>query len=201
MDKFLTIQYTSEGLYKEKESRFIALAYPVSSVNEIKNLLSDLQKEYHDARHICYAYSLGTDAKEFRANDNGEPSGTAGRPILGVIRSNNLTNILIVVVRYFGGIKLGTSGLITAYKEAAENAIKNGNIIEKIIETQYEVFFQYQQINDIMRILKEQECTILKQEFDTNCSIQFKIRKDDAQRVEEKIQKMENTKLHFLVEK
>ena len=201
LDTYLTIKSISEGLYKEKGSRFIGYAFPLSSSEEIKAILSDLQKQYHDARHICYAYVTGFGSENYRVNDNGEPSGTAGRPILGAIRSNNLTNVLVVVIRYFGGIKLGTSGLITAYKEAAEDAINNGTIIEKIIERHYEVLFQYLQINEIMRILKELECTILKQEFDINCSIQFKIRKNDAERVEEKIQKTENTKLQFLVEK
>ena len=133
MDTYLTIKNLSEGIYKEKGSRFIAFAYPIETVNSAKEIIQSLHKKYHDARHICYAYVLGADKAEFRANDDGEPSGTAGKPIYGVLLSNNLTNVLIAVVRYFGGVKLGTAGLINAYREASIDAIKNTEIIEKTI--------------------------------------------------------------------
>ena len=132
MDSYLTIKEQAEGQYSEKRSKFLAFAFPVSTVEEVKALLAEYQKKYYDARHVCYAYMLGPERTEFRANDNGEPSGTAGKPILGQINSNNLTNILILVVRYFGGIKLGTSGLIVAYRAAAAEAIAAATVIEKL---------------------------------------------------------------------
>ena len=181
-DTFRTIISISEGLYKEKGSRFIAFAFPVANADEIKTHLSFLQKQYHDARHICYAYVLGAVGEEFRANDNGEPSGTAGRPILGAIRSHNLTNILIAVVRYFGGIKLGTSGLITAYKAAAQDAIDNASVAEQIVYEHYALQFEYSKINEIMRIIKEENAIIENQTMEEKCMISFKIRKKNAEK-------------------
>lgn len=153
-DTYKTIIGVAEGIYTEKRSKFIAIAIPVHTVEEIKQHLDIYQKKYYDARHVCYAYMLGHERKDFRANDNGEPSGTAGKPILGQINSNGLTDILIVVVRYFGGIKLGTSGLIVAYKAAAAEAIANATIIEKTVDDEIAVAFEYPFMNDVMRIVK-----------------------------------------------
>ena len=149
-------------------------------------IVADIRKKYYDARHICYAYMLGAERTEFRVNDDGEPSGTAGRPILGQINSNELTNLLIVVVRYFGGILLGTSGLITAYKSAAANAIENAEVVEKVIETQYYVRFGYQQMSYVMRTLKELNANIIQQIQQETCEIQYTIRNSNIQQMETK---------------
>jgi uncharacterized YigZ family protein len=143
LNSYFTIKSTSEGIYKEKGSKFIAYAYPVRSIDEIKTILDGLKKEYYDARHICYAYSLEADGSAYRSNDDGEPSGTAGKPIHGVLLSNNITFALIVVVRYFGGVKLGTSGLIHAYREAAADVILNNEIIERTVDLEYLIRFEY----------------------------------------------------------
>lgn len=195
LDTFLTIQQTSEGLYKEKGSRFIAYAYPVETVDEVKNILLQLRKQYHDARHICYAYSIGIETPETRANDDGEPSGTAGKPIHGVILSNKINNVLIAVVRYFGGVKLGASGLINAYREAAADAISNNEVIEKTIQTAFCISFEYPFVNDVMRIMKEEECNIITQNFDLDCAIRFNIRKANADKVKTRLEKIERIKI------
>ena len=160
-DTYLTISTISEGLYKEKGSKFLAFAIPVTSVSEVKTILEEKRKVYYDARHVCYAYLIGEESKESRSNDDGEPSGTAGKPILGAILSKQLTNVLIVVVRYFGGTKLGTSGLINAYREASFDALENNEIIEKTIETPIEINFDYISMNDVMKVIKELSPTIL----------------------------------------
>ena len=165
-DTYKTITEPSEGIYTEKRSKFIAIALPVSTHEEIKTHLETYQKKYYDARHVCYAYMLGHERTDFRANDNGEPSGTAGKPILGQINSNELTDILIIVVRYFGGIKLGTSGLIVAYKAAAAEAIATATIVEKTVDDEVTVLFEYPFMNDVMRIVKEEEPEILRQSYD-----------------------------------
>ena len=170
-DTYKTITEPSEGIYTEKRSKFIAIALPVRTHEEIKAHLEVYQKKYYDARHVCYAYMLGHERKDFRANDNGEPSGTAGKPILGQINSNELTDILIVVVRYFGGIKLGTSGLIVAYKAAAAEAIASATIVEKTVDDEVTVLFEYPFMNDIMRIVKEEEPEIIQQSYDMDCSM------------------------------
>ena len=176
-DTYKTIVEPSEGIYTEKRSKFIAIALPVRTLDEIKAHLETYQKKYYDARHVCYAYMLGAARKDFRANDNGEPSGTAGKPILGQINSNELTDILIIVVRYFGGIKLGTSGLIVAYKAAAAEAISAATIIEKTVDEEVTVMFEYPFMNDIMRIVKEEEPEILSQSYDMDCSMTLCIRR------------------------
>lgn len=178
-DTYLTLPTISEGLYKEKGSKFLAFAIPVSSVAEVKSILEEKRKEFYDARHVCYAYIIGMESRESRSNDDGEPSGTAGKPILGALLSKQLTNVLIIVVRYFGGTKLGTSGLINAYKEASFDAIANNEIIEKKIEAPIEIYFDYICMNDVMRIIKEMNPTILQQEFDNQCHILLAIRKRD----------------------
>ena len=176
MDTYKTIAAPAEGLYKEQGSKFLSFAYSVSSVDEVKILVEAKRKEFHDARHVCYAYMLGSARTEFRSNDDGEPSGTAGRPILGQINSNQLTDILIIVVRYFGGVLLGTSGLITAYKAAAAEAIAASDIIDCIIESTYTVTFGYEQMNGVMRIIKDHQLTVLSQEQALACKLTFSVR-------------------------
>ena len=176
-DTYKTIARTSEGLYKEKMSKFISFAVPVSTLDEVKENLEIYQKKYYDARHICWAYMLGHQRVDFRSNDNGEPSGTAGKPILGQINSFGLTNILIVVIRYFGGIKLGTSGLIVAYREAAAEAIRANEIIECLVEDDIRVAFEYPFLNDVMRIVKEDNVTIISQYFNLDCDMTLRVRR------------------------
>ena len=172
---YLTITESVQSTYTEKRSKFIALAYPVSSVEEVKSILEQLRKEYYDARHICWAYMLGADRENFRSNDDGEPSGTAGKPILGQINSNQLTNIMIAVVRYFGGIKLGTGGLIVAYREATASAITSSEIVEQIVTKQIRFTFDYLQMNDVMKLIKDNDCKILAQDFQLNCYLQIEM--------------------------
>ncbi|MBP1613432.1 MAG: hypothetical protein H6Q13_880 [Bacteroidetes bacterium] len=190
-DTYRTITELSESIYTEKRSKFIAIALPVSTLEEIKVHLDVYQKKYYDARHLCYAYMLGHERKDFRANDNGEPSGTAGKPILGQINSNELTDILIIVVRYFGGIKLGTSGLIVAYKAAAAEAIATATIIEKTVDDDIAVMFEYPFMNDVMRIVKEEEPTILSQSYDMDCSMTLRIRRSLMPRLRARLEKVE----------
>lgn len=168
-DTYKTIQENAEAIYTEKRSKFIAIALPVRTLSEVKSLLEEYQKKYYDARHVCYAYMLGAERKDFRANDNGEPSGTAGKPILGQINSRELTDVLVIVVRYFGGIKLGTSGLIVAYRMAASLALDEAPVIEKTVDEDVAVAFEYPFMNDIMRIVKEESPEILEQSYDMDC--------------------------------
>lgn len=194
-DTYKTIADVSEGLYTEKRSKFIAVALPVKTVEEIKEHLEVYQKKYYDARHVCYAYMLGHERKDFRANDNGEPSGTAGKPILGQINSNELTDILVIVVRYFGGIKLGTSGLIVAYKAAAAEAIAAATILEKTVDDEVTVLFEYPFINDVMRIVKEEEPEIVHQSYDMDCRMTLRIRRSCMPRLRERLLKVETARL------
>ena len=194
-DTYKTISEPSEGIYTEKRSKFIAIALPVRSLDEIKAHLETYQKKYYDARHVCYAYMLGAARKHFRANDNGEPSGTAGKPILGQINSNELTDILIIVVRYFGGIKLGTSGLIVAYKAAAAEAIAAATIIEKTVDEEVTVMFEYPFMNDIMRIVKEEEPEILNQSYDMDCSMTLRIRRSMMAKLRARLEKVETARI------
>ena len=190
-DTYKTITEISEAIYTEKRSKFIAIALPVRTLDEIKTNLEAYQKKYYDARHVCYAYMLGADRKDFRANDNGEPSGTAGKPILGQINSNELTNILVIVVRYFGGIKLGTSGLIVAYKAAAAEALASANVIEKTIDETITFWFEYPFMNDVMRIVKEEEPEIINQGYDMDCSMTLSIRSSLMTRLRARLAKVE----------
>jgi uncharacterized YigZ family protein len=194
-DTYKTIADVSEGLYTEKRSKFIAVALPVKTVEEIKEHLEVYQKKYYDARHVCYAYMLGHERKDFRANDNGEPSGTAGKPILGQINSNELTDILVIVVRYFGGIKLGTSGLIVAYKAAAAEAIAAATIQEKTVDDEVTVLFEYPFMNDVMRIVKEEEPEIVDQSYDMDCRMTLRIRRSCMPRLRERLLKVETARL------
>lgn len=194
-DTYKTIIGVAEGIYTEKRSKFIAIAIPVHTVEEIKQHLDIYQKKYYDARHVCYAYMLGHERKDFRANDNGEPSGTAGKSILGQINSNGLTDILIVVVRYFGGIKLGTSGLIVAYKAAAAEAIANATIIEKTVDDEIAVAFEYPFMNDVMRIVKEEEPEILEQSYDMDCLMKLRIRRSMMGKLRARLEKVETARI------
>lgn len=194
-DTYKTIIGVAEGIYTEKRSKFIAIAIPVHTVEEIKQHLDIYQKKYYDARHVCYAYMLGHERKDFCANDNGEPSGTAGKPILGQINSNGLTDILIVVVRYFGGIKLGTSGLIVAYKAAAAEAIANATIIEKTVDDEIAVAFEYPFMNDVMRIVKEEEPEILEQSYDMDCLMKLRIRRSMMGKLRARLEKVETARI------
>lgn len=197
-DTYKTIAITSEGLYKEKMSKFISFAIPVSSLEEVKENLEKYQKEYYDARHICWAYMLGHQRANFRSNDNGEPSGTAGKPILGQINSFGLTNILVVVIRYFGGIKLGTSGLIVAYREAAADAIRANKIIECLVEDDIRIVFEYPFLNDVMRIVKEDNVTIISQYFNLDCDMTLRIRRSYVDHLRSRLAKVES--LRFVEE-
>ena len=190
-DTYKTITEVSEGTYTEKRSKFIAIALPVRTLEEIKVHLEAYQKKYYDARHVCYAYMLGHERKDFRANDNGEPSGTAGKPILGQINSYGLTDVLIVVIRYFGGIKLGTSGLIQAYKAAAIEAIQAARIIEKTVDEEITFFFEYPFMNSVMRIVKEEEPSIVRQGYEHDCSMTLRIRKGSMPRLKSRLEKVE----------
>jgi uncharacterized YigZ family protein len=198
VDEYLTISKPSEGLFKDRGSKFLAFAYPVSTEDEIKIIQEQLRSDYHDARHHCYAYMLGKDKDVFRANDDGEPSSTAGKPILGQIRSHDLTNILIVVIRYFGGTKLGVSGLINAYKTAADEALKNAKIIKKTLHDIYELKFDYPEMNEIMRIMKEEQIEQIDQTFELSCSITLALRKADVDKVLSKFDRVENLKIEFV---
>ncbi len=194
-DTYQTIALLSEGLYKEKMSKFIAYAIPVETPEEVKQQLEKYQKQYYDARHICWAYMLGHERTQFRSNDNGEPSGTAGKPILGQINSHNLTNILILVIRYFGGIKLGTSGLIVAYREAAAAAIENNQIIECLVEEDVRILFEYPFLNDVMRIIKEDELTIISQYFELDCNMIIRVRQSLHARLLQRLEKVESLRI------
>lgn len=190
-DTYKTIEGQSESVYTEKRSKFIAIAIPVRTLAEIKQYLEEYQKKYYDARHVCYAYMLGAERKDFRANDNGEPSGTAGKPILGQINSNELTDILVIVVRYFGGIKLGTSGLIVAYRTAAAQAIAEATVIEKTVDQDVTVAFEYPFMNDVMRIVKEESPEILEQSYDMDCFMRLRIRKSLMPCLRSRLEKVE----------
>lgn len=190
-DVYKTITDISKAIYTEKRSKFIAYAIPVSTAEEAKLEIDKLRKEYYDARHVCWAYMLGADRKEFRANDDGEPSGTAGKPILGQINSNELTNILIAVIRYFGGIKLGTSGLIVAYREAAAEAISESDIIEKTVDCRVSFDFEYPFMNDVMKIVKDLEPTIISQSYDMDCKMTLEIRKGQLEGLKNRLGKVE----------
>ena len=180
-DEYKTISGTSEGYYTEKRSKFLAFAHHVYTADEVKDIVAGYRKKYYDARHVCYAYMLGAERLEFRANDDGEPSSTAGKPILGQINSNELTNILIVVVRYYGGVNLGTSGLIVAYREAAADALAHATVETRQVEEIVKYSFAYPQMNDVMRIVKDMNPRIISQTFENTCEIVLSIRKSEAE--------------------
>ncbi len=193
-DVYKTIVGKAEAVFTEKRSKFIAAAIPVRTVEEVKTYLEVFQKEYYDARHVCYAYMLGADRKDFRANDNGEPSGTAGKPILGQINSRGLTDVLVVVVRYFGGIKLGTSGLIVAYRTAASLALDEAEIVEKTVDETVTVAFEYPFMNDVMRIVKEESPEIVEQSYDMDCVMKLRIRRSMMGKLRARLEKVETAR-------
>ena len=190
-DTYKTIEAPAMGEYSEKRSKFLAFAHPVQTTEEVKAWVGHYQKKYYDARHCCYAYMLGAARKEFRANDNGEPSGTAGKPILGQINSNELTDILIVVIRYFGGIKLGTSGLIQAYKTAAAAALSEACVVERTVDEDVTFYFEYPFMNAVMRVVKDENPAIVRQGYENDCSMTLRIRKGLMDRLKQKLEKIE----------
>ena len=191
-DKYRTVNAIAEGLYKEKGSRFMSFIYPVKTEEEIKEILAEIKTKYYDARHHCYAYCLGANRERFRANDDGEPSSTAGKPILGQIVSNDLSNVLIVVIRYLGGIKLGVSGLIQAYKDAAADAILHAEIVERTVDEIIHIRFTYVVMNDVMKVLKEEAPEILSRNFEMECEMTLSIRQKDMPRLKERLSKIES---------
>lgn len=194
-DSYKTICGLSEGYYTEKRSRFISYAIPVRRVEEVKEELDKYRKQYYDARHVCWAYMLGADRQTFRSNDDGEPSSTAGKPILGQINSNELTDILIVVIRYFGGIELGTSGLIVAYRTAAAEAIAAAKVEERTVDEDITVAFEYPYLNGVMRIVKEDSPAIISQSFEMDCEMTLRIRKGEAGRLKARLLKVEGLRI------
>lgn len=196
-DTYFTIDQPSEWLFTDRGSKFLAFAYPINSEADIKPILAKLKAAHPKANHHCWAMRLTIDRSVFRINDDGEPSGTGGRPILNALLSRNITNILVVVVRYFGGTLLGVPGLINAYRTAAEEALKAANIIEKTVNDVYTIQFDYLLINDVMRIIKADDLTVLNQQFDNNCSIQLSIRKMQVNQVLDKFQKLADVKVKF----
>ncbi len=190
-DTYQTISNSvSEGYYTEKRSKFLAFACHVSSVDEVKGIVAAYRKKYYDARHVCYAYVLGPDRQDFRANDDGEPSSTAGKPILGQINAHELTDILVIVVRYFGGVKLGTSGLIVAYRTAAAAAIEAATVETRTVEEVITYSFTYPMMNDVMRLAKDMNLRIVSQTFDNTCEIQLAIRKSEADHLRTMLKKL-----------
>lgn len=191
IDEFKTItDKIGEGYYTEKRSKFLAFAHHVQTTDEVKKIVAEYRKKYYDARHCCYAYMLGAERTEFRANDDGEPSSTAGKPILGQIQKAELSDILIVVIRYYGGVNLGTGGLIVAYREAAADALQHCEMISQQVEEIVTYDFTYPMMNDVMRIVKEMNPRILDQQFDNTCSIKLSIRKSEAEQLRNKLKNL-----------
>ena len=189
-DEYKTISATSEGYYTEKRSKFLAFAHHVDTVDQVKDIIAGYRKKYYDARHVCYAYMLGPERQDFRANDDGEPSSTAGKPILGQINSNELTDLLIVVLRSYGGVNLGTSGLIVAYREAAADAIAHATVETRQVEELVKYSFSYPQMNDVMRIVKDMNPRIISQTYDNTCEIVLSIRKSEAEELRQRLAKL-----------
>ena len=197
-DTYKTIEQTAEGTFKDKGSKFIAFAYPLQSETEVKGITSKLRAEHTKANHFCYAYRLTPDRNIYRVNDDGEPSGTAGRPILNVLLSADLTNILILVVRYFGGTLLGVPGLINAYKSATAEAIAVAVVVDKTVNDRYEIKFDYLVMNDVMRLIKEEPLNVIEQKFDNECSIIFEVRTSQLNKVLQRIEKLTGVAVHYL---
>jgi uncharacterized YigZ family protein len=191
VDTYNTIAAPAQGTYTEKRSKFIAFALPARTPGEVKELVAAYRKKYYDARHVCYAYMLGAERTDYRAQDDGEPSGTAGKPILGQINSNELTDILVVVVRYFGGVKLGTGGLTVAYKAAAAEAIAAATIVERTVDEELSVTFEYPFMNDVMRVVKEEGPEIVRQWYDTDCGMTLRARRSLMPRLRARLAKVE----------
>lgn len=190
-DEYKTItEVIGEGFYSEKRSKFLAFAHHVETIDEIKDILASYRKKYYDARHVCYAYMLGADKADFRANDDGEPSSTAGKPILGQINSYDLTNVLVIVVRYYGGVNLGTGGLIVAYRTAAADALDHATIETRLVEEVITYSFPYPMMNAVMRVIKEMQPRIVSQTFDNTCSISMSIRQEMASVLRDRLEKL-----------
>lgn len=190
-DEYKTItEIIGEGFYSEKRSKFLAFAHHVETIDEIKDILASYRKKYYDARHVCYAYVLGADKADFRANDDGEPSSTAGKPILGQINSYDLTNVLLIVVRYYGGVNLGTGGLIVAYRTAAADALDHATIETRLVEEVITYSFPYPMMNAVMRVIKEMQARIVSQTFDNTCSISMSIRQEMAPVLRDRLEKL-----------
>ena len=197
-DTYKTIKHSSEGIFRDKGSKFIAYAYPITEENQIKVIVNRLKGEHTKARHFCWAMRLTPDWNIFRLNDDGEPSGTAGRPILNILLSNDVTIVLVVVVRYFGGTLLGVPGLINAYKSATSEALLANEIVLKSVNDVYEITFDYLSMNQIMRLMKDEQLDILNQEFDVNCMVKFAVRKSNLNNVLSKLEKVENAMIKYL---
>ncbi len=197
-DTYRTIESKADGVFKDRGSKFIALAFPVSTESEAKQLLADVRKEYHDACHHCYAYRIGADKQTFRSSDDGEPSGTAGKPIFNQIQSKDLTNIFIVVVRYFGGTLLGVPGLINAYKSAAVDALNNAMFVTRTVNDVYEVTYDYLAMNDVMKLLKDKKLEILSTDFALKCKVVFKVRKNDSSMIYESLKKLPSLEILYI---
>lgn len=197
-DTYKTIDTPVEGIFRDKGSKFIAYAYPFKDEASLKDRIADVKALHPKARHHCWAYRLSPDRSLFRINDDGEPSGTAGRPILNVLLSRDITNVIVIVVRYFGGTLLGVPGLINAYKVATQEALDTAELVEKTVNDIYRIEFDYLQMNDVMRLIKDESLNILKQEFDNSCSIDVEIRKMQVNQVVEKLHKLERIRYNYL---
>ena len=189
-DSYNTIEKEGEGVFKDRGSKFIARAFPVETEEQVKEILTELRKEYYDARHHCYAYRINPEVEQFRSNDDGEPSGTAGKPILNQLLSKELMNVLVVVIRYFGGTKLGVSGLINAYKSATNEALNNVSIVNRFIYRQIVIRFEYPLMNSVMKLVKEEEIEMLEQNFDINCVIKIQVKKSALDKIIFKLEDM-----------
>ena len=198
MDLYKTIKLPSEGLFKDKGSKFIAFTFPFEIESEVKSFIEPLRKEHFKAVHFCYAYRIGLDRNNFRVNDDGEPSGSAGRPILNVLLSKEITNILVVVVRYWGGTLLGVPGLINAYKSATEEALTNAEIIEKTVNDVYQITFGYIQMNDIMKVVKDFDLKIRNQQFDNQCIMEIEFRQNINLQIIERLEKIDEIIIEYL---
>ncbi|MDB5060447.1 MAG: YigZ family protein [Mucilaginibacter sp.] len=196
-DTYTTIAQPTEGVFGDRGSKFLAFAYPISSDSEIKPIVTHLKAEHPKANHHCWAIRLGIDRSVFRVNDDGEPSGTAGRPILNTLLSKNITNVLVVVVRYFGGTLLGVPGLINAYKAATEAALSEAQLIDKTVNDIYTITFEYLQMNDVMRIIKDEQLEIMEQRSELNCEIRFSVRKTQVELVMSKLNKVSGVKVVY----
>jgi uncharacterized YigZ family protein len=194
-DTYNTLEKPAEGMFKDRNSRFLAFGYPVENVDQINVLVSTLRKKYHDARHHCYAYRLGIENESYRQNDDGEPSGTAGKPIYNQILSHNLTNILIVVVRYFGGTLLGTGGLINAYKSATADLINNAIIVARFIEERHDVNFPYEKLSIVMKVLKDESLVPLNPVYDVQCALNLSVRRNFSGRIVQKLSAIPGVKI------
>lgn len=188
-DEYKTISGTSEGTYSELRSKFLAFAHPVTTVEEAMAVVEQYQKKFYDARHVCWAYMLGPEREVFRSNDNGEPNGTAGKPILGQINSFGLTDVVVMVVRYFGGVKLGTSGLIVAYRTAAAEALSNASIVVRTVDEDYTFSFEYPFMTAVMKVVREMDARIVSQTYDMDCSMTVSLRKGKMDELKEKVRK------------